>query len=128
MFSCEFCKIFENTFLCNTFGGCFWSYEKVAWKIMDPYLASKFSFVYELTGFHSACRDLTEAATGGVLQKKLFLKISQYSQENTCRQDYNFIKKRLQNNGVLNFHDWIVSFHEPFLDKVKNQRWHQWIS
>ena len=26
----------------------------------------------------------SEAATGGVLFKKLFLKISQYSQENTC--------------------------------------------
>ena len=25
-----------------------------------------------------------EAATGGVLQKKLFLKVSQYSQENKC--------------------------------------------
>ena len=27
---------------------------------------------------------LNEAATGGILQKNLFLKISQYTQENTC--------------------------------------------
>ena len=43
----------------------------------------------------------TEAATGGVLQKKAFLEISQNSQENTCTRDsflikldaWNFIKK-----------------------------------
>ena len=47
-----------------------------------------------------------EAAIGGVLKKKLFLKLSQYSQENSCvgiffnkvsgLQAFNFIKKRLQ--------------------------------
>ena len=26
----------------------------------------------------------SEAATGGILEKNLFLKVSQYSQENTC--------------------------------------------
>ena len=32
--------------------------------------------------------DHSEAATGGVLLKKVFLKISQISQENTCVDDY----------------------------------------
>ena len=44
-----------------------------------------------------------EVATGGVLWKKLFLKISQISQKNACDgvsffadpQAYNFIKKKL---------------------------------
>ena len=34
-----------------------------------------------------------EAATGGVLQKKVFLEISQKSQENTCAKDTFLIKK-----------------------------------
>ena len=42
-----------------------------------------------------------EAATGGVLLKKLFLKISQYSQENTCVLKLIFIKKRLQQRCFL---------------------------
>ena len=33
--------------------------------------------------------DHSEAATGGVLLKKVFLKISQISQENTCVDDYS---------------------------------------
>ena len=48
-----------------------------------------------------------EAATGDVLSKRLFLKISQYSQENTCVLEFlfnivaglkacNFVKKRPQ--------------------------------
>ena len=44
----------------------------------------------------------TEAATRGVPYKKLYLKISQYSQENTCVKSFflgfeacNFIKKQL---------------------------------
>ena len=37
---------------------------------------------------------LSEAATGGVLQKKLFLKISLYSQEKTCVGVWNSEKKR----------------------------------
>ena len=37
---------------------------------------------------------ISEAATGGVLWKKLFLEILQNSRENTCaRQVCNFIKK-----------------------------------
>ena len=31
---------------------------------------------------------MTEAATGGVLQKTLFLEILQYSRENTCARDF----------------------------------------
>ena len=44
----------------------------------------------------------TEVATRGVLQKKVFLKILQISQENTCVRVFlikcvkNFVKKRLQ--------------------------------
>ena len=34
----------------------------------------------------------TEAATGGVLQKKVFLKVSQNSQENTCARVSYLIK------------------------------------
>ena len=34
--------------------------------------------------FHLPQRQITEAATGGVLKEKLFLAISQNSQENTC--------------------------------------------
>ena len=59
-----------------------------------------------------------EAATWGVLQKALFLNISQYSQENNCwefvlnkiagLQACNFIEKRLQHRFFLvhieNFH------------------------
>ena len=36
---------------------------------------------------------ITEAATGGVLQEKMFLEISQISQENTCARVYFFYKK-----------------------------------
>ena len=45
---------------------------------------------------------LTEAATGGVLWKKVILKILEISQENTCvgvfliKSVKNFVKKRLQ--------------------------------
>ena len=39
-----------------------------------------------------------EAATGGVLCKKLFLEISQNSQENTCARDSFLIK--LQGSGL----------------------------
>ena len=38
---------------------------------------------YHKTSMNLSCTS-REAATGGVLWKKLFLKISQYSQENTC--------------------------------------------
>ena len=34
---------------------------------------------------------ITEAATGGVLQEKMFLEISQISQENTCARVYFFL-------------------------------------
>ena len=54
MFSCEFSEISKNTF--------FTEHLRTT--------ASAFSF--------------SEAATGGVLWKKVFLKISQNSQENTC--------------------------------------------
>ena len=42
--------------------------------------------------------EISEAATGGVLWKKLFLKISQYSQEN-CRPPT--LLKRDSNTGVF---------------------------
>ena len=54
MFSCEFSKISTNTFFTEHLG----------------MTASAFSF--------------SEAATGGVLWKNVYLKISQNSQENTC--------------------------------------------
>ena len=47
---------------------------------------------------------MTEAATGGVLSKNVFLKVLQISQENTCVGVFlikfvkNFVKKRLQHN------------------------------
>ena len=42
---------------------------------------TKFS---RLKSIFSAEDNYLEAATGGVLKKKLFLKILQYSQENSC--------------------------------------------
>ena len=45
---------------------------------------------------------MTEAATGGVLSKNVFLKVLQISQENTCVGVFlikfvkNYVKKRLQ--------------------------------
>ena len=58
---------------------------------------------YHKTSMKLSCIS-REAATRGVLWKKLFIKISQYSQENNCVgvsfnkvvQVCNFIKKRLQ--------------------------------
>ena len=41
----------------------------------------------------------SEAAAGGILQKKMFLKILQYSQENTCARVSFLIK--LQASGPL---------------------------
>ena len=38
--------------------------------------------------------EMTVTATGGVLLEKLFLKISQNSQENTCARDSFLIKLR----------------------------------
>ena len=40
--------------------------------------------VSRLKSISSIADNYLEAATGGVLQKKLFLKILQYLQENTC--------------------------------------------
>ena len=37
-----------------------------------------------LSQLHYGCYGLSEAATSGVLLKKVFFKISQNSQENTC--------------------------------------------
>ena len=43
--------------------------------------------------FFLTYRQNAEAATGGVLQEKVFLEISQNSQKNSCARVYNFIKK-----------------------------------
>ena len=43
-------------------------------------------------------RELAEAATRGILWRKVFLKISQNSQENTCTRDSVLIK--LQDSGL----------------------------
>ena len=53
--------------------------------------------------------EITEAATGGFLCKKLLLKISEYSQENTCvtvpfltkLQSLQLYQKRDSNTGVF---------------------------
>ena len=53
--------------------------------------------------------EITEAATGGVLCKKLLLKISEYSQENTCvtvsfltnLQSLQLYQKRDSNTGIF---------------------------
>ena len=57
------------------------------------------------TGKHLVLESLlTEAATGGVLWKKVILKILEISQENTCvgvfliKSVKNFVKKRLQHS------------------------------
>ena len=59
----------------------------------------------------------TEAATGGVLQEKVFLEISQNSQENTCARA-SFLQSWHANSQSLNsiglkMHDQ----HENFWDK-----------
>ena len=41
----------------------------------------------KLKSISSIDDDYSEAANGGILWKKLFLKISQYSQENNCVGD-----------------------------------------
>ena len=53
--------------------------------------------------------EITESATGGVLCKNLLLKISEYSQENTCvkvsfltkLQSLQLYQKRDSNTGVF---------------------------
>ena len=46
----------------------------------------------ESLGFNNVTYAWSEAATGGVLLKKVFLEISQNSQENTCARDSFLIK------------------------------------
>ena len=70
MFSCEFCQIFKNTYFHET-----------------PLAVS--SFIIKPS----------EAATRGVLFKKVFLEISQNSQENACARASFLIK--LQAEKIL---------------------------
>ena len=70
--------------------------------------ATKFSRLKSMSSIED---NYLEAATWGVLQKALFLNISQYSQENNCwefvlnkiagLQACNFIEKRLQHRFFL---------------------------
>ena len=48
-------------------------------------IAMKFSRLKSISSIED---NYLEAATGGVLWKKLFLKISQYSQESNCVGDF----------------------------------------
>ena len=76
---------------------------------------------------------LTKAATGGVLQKKLFSKMPQYSQEIICVgvffqkvanfQAYNFIKKRIQ-TGVLLLR---IFFKTPILKNICTRLLLNWL-
>ena len=54
----------------------------------------KLSFTFKIKFSAKICLPLTEAATGGLLLciKKIFLKISQNSQENTCARVSLLIK------------------------------------
>ena len=61
---------------------------------------------------------LTEAATRGVLCKRVFLKISQNSQENTCAR-VSFLKKRLWHRCFpVNF---VKFLRAPFLQNTSEQ-------
>ena len=105
MFSCEFCEISHNSLT--------WRYVlKISLQdllemsskrledalktflqdVLKTYVQDKYRnpgiFWYTLTGISV---DPTEAA-GGVLWEKVFLEISQNSQENTCARDSSLIK------------------------------------
>ena len=51
--------------------------------------------------FHNVGNEFTEAATGGVLWKKVFLEISQNSQENTCARASFLINLEASGTGVF---------------------------
>ena len=63
-------------------------------------LKSLIIFAKRLMFLDASSSQLFEAASGGVFQKKLFLKISQYSQESTCI-GVSFFSKRLQHRCFL---------------------------
>ena len=52
---------------------------------------------------------LTEAATGGVLKEKVFLEISQNSQENTCAQVFSCEFCKISKSTSFTEHLWVTA-------------------
>ena len=110
VFSCEFCKISKNTlftehlraatFVSHLEGFPFYLNNLFCWKLRQGCTGLSLSdFCIEI--FLFLC---TEAATRGILCKKMFLEFSQNSQENTCIR---------------------VSFLVKFATLLKKRLWHR---
>ena len=64
--------------------------------------------------------EMTVAATGGVLLEKLFLKISQNSQENTCARDPFLIRLRPEGCNFIKKEALVQVFSCKFCNISKN--------
>ena len=103
MFSCEFCEISKNTFIAGKYIRFDWF-----WLILIDFT----EYVWA-TAFKAGNLKLSEAATGDFQLNKMFLKISQVSQESLSEKvavlrASNFIKKDSNAGGFL----WILCIQE----------------
>ena len=96
----KFVKLLKHLFSQNKPGGCFWLFGKFANFQKDVFYES---LPLKLPVTFPENFSWTEAATRGVLCKKVFLEISQISQENTCVRVSFLIKLQASGLHASNF-------------------------